>query len=158
MYTCIYNTTGTDTVFQAHLVPRNQLLPGLLNDQAIVAALSYLPVSPVLRGQAGHPKHAECMQPHLQLVGIGDFLGEPKRGSVLAVSWAFRPLAWGWLSTHMCVWEWEVASSTVSGDTEAWGIGERVLLEHELERHLGLTEESDLGSLTREILSRALLR
>lgn len=101
---CVYNTAGTDAVFQVHLVYRHQLLPGLLNDQATVAVLSYLPVPPVLRGQAGHPKHAECMQPHLQLTGLGDFLGGPKRGSVLALSWAHRPLAWGWLQhAPVCV-------------------------------------------------------
>ena len=63
---------------QAHLVPRHQLLPGLLNGHAAVAALPDLPVLPVLPGQAGHPKHAEGMQPHLQLVGLGDLLGAPR--------------------------------------------------------------------------------
>lgn len=68
----------------AYLVPRHQLPPGLLYGQAAVTTLSYLPVPSVLGGQTGHPEHAEGVQPLLQLVGLGDFLGEGRRGSVLS--------------------------------------------------------------------------
>lgn len=89
---CVCDSTQTDAVLQAYLVPRHQLLPGLLNGQASVTTLSYLPVLPVLRGQAGYPKHAERMQPHLQFTGLGDFLVELRTRSVLTVhSLAVQP-------------------------------------------------------------------
>lgn len=137
-------------MFQAHLMPRHQLLPGLLNDQAAVAALSNLPVPPFLRGQAGHPKHAECMQPHLQLAGLADFLGEPKRGLILGTQTPSLGMAASAgtcvrVCVRVCVWEWEVALS-LSGDTEAWG--QKGVAGTQAERQLGLqktcqTEESD---------------
>lgn len=88
---CVCDSMRTDAVLQAYLVPRHQLLPGLLNGQATVTTLSYLPVLPVLRGQAGYPKHAERMQPHLQLTGLGDFLVELRTRSVLATAWVSSP-------------------------------------------------------------------
>lgn len=128
---CIH-AVGTDSPceFQAHLVPRHQLPPGLLDGQAAVATLSYLPVPPVLRGQPGHPKHAESVQPHLQLMGLGDFLGEPSRASALATSLAPSHRAPGGLCVCacvfkcVCVWNgrWQAALS-MSGDTEAWRTG-----------------------------------
>lgn len=97
---CVCDTMRTDAVLQAYLVPRHQLLPGLLNGQATVTTLAYLPVLPFLRGQAGYPKHAERMQPHLQLTGLGNFLVELEFGGVRWASPKMNsmPLLRLWLS------------------------------------------------------------
>jgi hypothetical protein len=102
-------------------VSRHQLPPGLLDGQTTVTTLSYFPVTPVLRGQAGHPKHAECVQPHLQLVGLCDFLGGQRRGSVFHTL-GTQPWLWE-VCVHVCL-GWEAACSTdISEDTEPWGQG-----------------------------------
>lgn len=156
-------------------MPRHQLLPGLLDGQACVATLSYLPVPPVLRGQAGHPKHAECVQPHLQLVGPGDFLGS-QEGDQSCHILGTQP-TWPKRAVYVCVCvcaclsgRWQAALS-VSGDIEAWGTGMDLSRDYwgkgiagkRMERHLGLqkgpwTEGPDLGSLTRKVPSRGFPR
>lgn len=102
---CVCEPLGIDTVLQAHLVPRHQLLPGHLNGQATVTDLSYFPALPVLRGQAGYPIHAEYMQPLLQLVGRGDFLVGLRMRSVLATAWAPSPVVQGGLCACVCIWK-----------------------------------------------------
>lgn len=144
---CVCEALGTDTVLQAHLVPRHQLLPGHLNGQATVTALSYFPVLPVLGGQAGYPVHAEYMQPLLQLVGCGDFLLGLRMRSALATAWVPSPVGSG---RAVCVCVSTDMKACTTGDYRGKGTAGTWT-----DRHFGLqkgpwTVGSDMGSLTRK--------